>query len=129
MATMRISILLVVFALFPASPSISQSTDPPEPPGSIMLLVQSELEYLEAGGHRISIDFRETPPSGVLSQLGKKVRLSIEIHCRLPDERGLTATFRHATVREILEWVAREMDVYYKLERPDKLVVLKTEAD
>ena len=128
MATMRLSALLVVFALFPASPAISQPAGPSERRDGFMLLVQSELGHLEAAEHRVSIDFREASPAGVLGQLGKKVRLSIEIHGRLPEERGLTATFRHATVREILEWFAREMDVYYKVERPDKLVVLKTEA-
>ena len=128
MIAMRLSALPFVLALLPASSAIPQSTGPTEPRDGFMLLVQSELEHLEVAAHRISIDFRDEAPASVLDRLARKAKLSIEIQRGLPEARRLTATFRHATVREILEWFAREVEVDYRAERPDKLLVLMTEA-
>lgn len=89
-----------------------------------MLLIQSELDYVDVAGQRISIDFREASPALVLSTLEKKTGLSIEIHGRLREEPRLTATFRFATVKRVLEWFARETGVCYRAEGPHKLLVL-----
>jgi hypothetical protein len=124
---MRLPILLAALVLLPLSAATAQPPGPPEPPGEVMLLVQSELDYLEAADRRVSIDFVEEPPARVLDRLGKTVPLDIAIVGRFPAERRLTATFRHATVRQVLGWFARQLDVYYSAEGPDELRVLVLE--
>lgn len=124
---MRFLIFPTAIALLPLSAATAQPTGPPDPPREVMLLIQSELDYLEVAARRVSIDFVEEPPARVLDRLGKTVPLNIAVVGRLPAERRLTATFRHATVRQVLEWFARQLDVYYSAEGPDELRVLVLE--
>ena len=121
---MRTLIVAVVFALLPVSISFAQAGDQLEPPGDALLLVQSELEYLEVANHRISIDFKGASPEKAPEQIGKKSPLVIEIQCTLPEEPKLTRSFRDATVKAILQWLAKEVSVSYHAERPNKLIVL-----
>ena len=124
---MRFPILLTAIALLPLSAATAQPTEPPEPPRGVMLLVQSELDYLEVADRRVSFDFRGESPATVLGRLRKEVPLAIAIAGPLPAEHGLTATFRRATVKEVLEWFARQLDVCYRAEGPDRLLVLVPE--
>jgi hypothetical protein len=121
---MRTLIVAVVFALLSVSTSFAQASDQLEPPGDALLLVQSELEYLEVANQRISIDFKEASPEKALEQIGKKLPLVIEIQRTLPEEPKLTRSFRDAKVKEILQWFASEVSVSYHAERPNKLLVL-----
>ena len=117
-------ILALVLTLLLAPAAIAQSEDSIEPPSSLLLLVHSELEYLTVANHRISIEFKNAPPAVALRQLSKKARLRIEVRDTLPNETKLTASFRDVTVKEVLEWFAKETDVFYRVEQPDRLLVL-----
>ena len=115
--------LLVVGTVLVAVATTARSDDRPEPPGSALLLVQSELDSLEVAGARIDIDFEDAPPDAVLRQLERHTALIIEIQGVLPDQGPLARSFRGATVKEILEWLAAEVPVLYRAENPDRLQV------
>ena len=117
-------ILALVLTLLLAPAAIAQSEDSIEPPSSLLLLVHSELEYLSVANHRISIEFKNASPVVALRQLSKKARLSFEVRNTLPNEAKLTASFRDVTVKEVLDWFAEETDVFYRVEQPDRLLVL-----
>ena len=71
--------------------------------------------HLEAGPRRINFEVKDESPDVTLEKLGKKVPLEITVKGTLPAKPKLTATFREATVKEVLKWFADETGVVFHL--------------
>jgi len=119
----RMRALAVLALMMLSSVAAAQSPPREDPPGDVGLLIQSELDYLEAGSRRISFEVKDESPGVTLEKLGKKVPLEITVKGTLPAEPKLTTTFREATVKEVLKWFADETGVVYRVDRGDKLTV------
>ena len=115
LATLALTMLVSVAA--------AQAPTPEDPPGDALLLTQSELDYLEAGSRRVTIEVKRDSPTVTLEKIRKKTQLEITVKGTLPEKPKLTATFREATVREVLKWFAAETGVVYRVDRGDKLSV------
>ena len=102
----------------------AKTSDDPYPPDDMFLLVHSELDYLEAGYRRISMDIKASSPKDALQQIRKKAKLVVEVKGDLPETPILTSTFRDATVKEVLKWFAEKVGVLYRVDPGDKLLVL-----
>ena len=126
---MRVVVLAAVATMISMPTAMAQLDPPPEFPADVLVLIQSELDYLEVAGHRISIDLKEVLPEQALEQIGKKARISIDVRGTFSKKPRLTVSFADATVKEILEWFAEEAPVYYKAEWPNKLVVIIPSKD
>ena len=119
---MRVMIVAVILTAIPGSTVVAQSDNTSD--FRSMLLVQSELDYLEVATLKISVDFDKVAPKKALAQIGARAGLSIEVHGTLPKEPRLTRSFEDATVKEVLTWYAGAIPVVYKAEGPNKLTVL-----
>jgi hypothetical protein len=97
------------------------------PPGDALILVQSELAYLEASDRRITVEVKGAAPANVLATIAKRGGFTLETQGKLPERPRLTASFRDATVRSVLEWFAEKVGVTYRTDRPDKLMVFPPE--
>jgi len=120
---MRGMIVAVILTAIPGSTVVAQSDNTSDFPSRLMLLIQSELDYLEVATLKISVDFDKVEPKKALAQIGARAGLSIEVHGTLPKEPRLTRSFEDATVKEVLTWYAGAIPVAYKAEGPNKLTV------
>lgn len=106
-----------------ASAAAAQSPAQGDPPGDVQLLIQSELDYLEAGSRRMTIEIKGATPEVALEKIGKRAQLEITVRGTLPGRPKLTAVFRQATVKDVLKWFADETGVVYRVDSGDKLSV------
>ncbi len=120
---MRVMIVAVILTAIPGSTVVAQSDNTSDFPSRLMLLIQSELDYLEVATLKISVDFDKVAPKKALTQIGARAGLSIVVHGTLPKEPRLTRSFEDATVKEVLTWYAGAIPVAYKAEGPNKLTV------
>lgn len=121
---MRVVVLAAVATMLTMPATMAQLDPPPDFPIDVLVLIQTELDYLEVASQQISIDFKETLPERALEDIGKKARISIDVRGRLAKTPQLTASFTATPVKEILKWFAEETLVHYKVQWPDKLLVI-----
>jgi hypothetical protein len=107
---------------------LAQSDPVEEMPVDVMLLVQSELDYLKAAQREIDVELDGATPTEALSRIGEKAGLTIKVHGKPPRELKLTRSFEGATLKEVLTWYAREVPVAYRAEGPEKLTVVFREG-
>ncbi len=113
----------VSLPLLIASVAIAQPVQQADPPGGVLLLIQSELSHLDGAEHRINLQVKDASPSYTLDQIEKSVRFTIEVKGTLPRTPKLTGVFKETPAREVLRWFAKEVDVVYRAERGGKLMV------
>jgi hypothetical protein len=119
----KIGILAISLSLILSSGGMAQSPRDVDTLDDVLLLIQSELDYLEAGDRRISVEIREASPDDALKEIGRKAQLTIRVKGSLPKTPRLTATFRDATVKEVLKWFAKKVGVVYRVDPGDELLV------
>ena len=115
--------ILVSLPLFIASIAIAQPEQQADPPGGVLLLIQSELSHLDGAERRINLQVEDASPSYTLDQIEKAARFTIKVEGKLPRTPKLTVSFQRTPAREVLIWFAKEVDVLYRAERGGKLVV------
>lgn len=121
---MRALILAVSLAAMHVPIVLAQSGDAEDFPSGVLLLIQSELDYLEVADREISLSLDKAEPDRALRQIAAAAGLSIELDGTLPKKPALTRSFEKATVKEVLTWYAREIPVVYKAKNPDTLVII-----
>ena len=108
----------------------AQSGDANDFPSDVLLLTQSEVDYLEDAGREISLALVKAKPDQALKQIARIAGLALEIEGTLPRRPALTKSFENATVKEVLTWYAGEVPVVYRAkDRSTLVVVARGDAD
>ncbi len=94
------------------------------PPGDEMLLVQSELDYLENADRRIDVKIEQATPAAALQVIRERSGLTIDVKGTLPAGPELTVSMRGVSVREVLKWYGKKVGAVYRVERGDRVVVI-----
>ncbi|MBD3868949.1 MAG: hypothetical protein IFK94_12545 [Acidobacteria bacterium] len=121
---MRVLVVAISLAVMSIPIVIAQPTDANDIPPDVLLLIQSELDYLEGSDREISLTLDQADPHQAIKQIAATAGLSIEVDGILPMKPTLTKSFENATVKDVLTWYASEVKVIYKAKSPDRLVVI-----
>ena len=121
---MRTALLMIPAILIAAAGLGSTAQTPTERDGSWFILVQSELDYFEAGERRIDVEMRQALLSKILETVGTKARITIAVQGELPKNRRFDLRFRDKTVKEVLTWLAKHAGLAYRVEGPEKIVAV-----
>lgn len=112
-----------VFALALGNTAIAQRDEPRQETPDGLLLIQSELSYLENADRPIELEIKNATPVHALQQIGRATGITIEVQGELPSKPMLTATFRDVPAQEVLEWFSDEVQVIYRAESSRELMV------
>jgi hypothetical protein len=103
---------------------MAQSMEERDFPADVLILIQSELDYLDCADREIRIELDEATPAEALRRIGSAAGLTIEVDGTLPEVPKLSKSFENASVKEVLTWYASRVPVLYKTKSVRKLVVL-----
>jgi cytochrome c-type biogenesis protein CcmE len=121
---MRVIVVAISFAVISIPIVIAQPADANDIPSDALLLIHSELDYLEVADREISLTLDRANPHHAIKQIATTAGLSIEVDGILPMEPTLTKSFENSTVKDVLTWYASEVKVMYKAISPDRLVII-----
>jgi hypothetical protein len=95
-----------------------------EVPQDVLVLVQSELDYLAAAERAITLEVERAVPAAVLEQIAARSGLVIDVRGTLPPKALLTSSFRDTKTKTVLAWFAEQVPVAFKAEPPNRLLVI-----
>lgn len=127
--SLRAPALWTIGALASTAAALAQVGDVPQPPDGGLVLVQSEIDYLEAATRRIDVEFENLRPRAAAERIGKVAGLAVDFRGPLPAEPRLSASFEDATVKSVLEWFASKVPVTFKAEKKDRLLVVYHQSE
>jgi hypothetical protein len=105
----------------PQNPDVSRTNG--------LALVQSELDFLEARDLQVTLNFKEVRPSKIFAAVKDAAGIEIQYRGRFSDTTRVTIALDKVTLKTALKELARQLDIYYQVPEPGKLVIVVGEKN